>query len=526
MRPPSPAPQPLRDPVYLNGAGTLAPTVFSKVLVANRGEIAVRIIRACRELGVGSVAVFSDADEQALHVRVADERVHIGATPSRESYLVQDRIIEAARSTGAEAIHPGYGFLAENAGFARKVQAAGLTWIGPSPEAMDVMGDKVSARAAAEAAGVPVAPGSPALADAEAAAEAAERIGYPVMLKASAGGGGIGMRIVRGADAIRSEFESATKQAASAFGVPDVFLEKFIERPRHIEVQVLGDEHGNVIHLYERECSVQRRHQKLVEEAPSPALSDDQREDIGARAVDLAKRIGYSNAGTLEFLYEDGQFYFNEMNTRLQVEHPVTELVTGIDLVQWQLRIAAGEPLTLAQSDIRLRGHAFEARINAEDPARDFLPNPGRVERLRLPAGTGIRVDAGLYEGWTVPGAYDSMVLKLLAHADTRRAAAARLHTALADLNIDGFVTNASFHARLLEHPEFLAGNLSTRFLEEHDVMGTRDEGALRAARRRAAAVVVALMNAPGGGLAGIHLRQHAPPVITARPGRRSWEAA
>ncbi len=495
--------------------------MFSKVLIANRGEIAVRIIRACRELGVASVAVYSDADRQALHVRVADESVHVGPTPSRQSYLDQDRIIEAARQTGAEAIHPGYGFLAENAGFARKVQGAGLIWIGPSPKAMDIMGDKVSARAAAEAAGVPVAPGSQALADGEAAAAEAERIGYPVMLKASAGGGGIGMRIVRDAGAIRGEFESATKQAASAFGVPDVFLEKFIERPRHIEVQVLGDEHGHAIHLYERECSIQRRHQKLVEEAPSPALSDSQREEIGARAVDLAKRIGYSNAGTLEFLYEDGHFYFNEMNTRLQVEHPVTELVTGVDLVQWQLRIAAGEQLTLRQEDIRLRGHAFEARINAEDPARGFLPNPGPVERLRFPAGEGIRVDPGLYQGWTVPGAYDSMVLKLLTHDDDRAGAAARMRGALGGLKVDGFVTNVAFHERLFAHPEFLAGHMSTRFLEEHDVMGG-EGGDAGARRRRAAAVVLALAEAPGGGLAGLHLRQHAPPVISARPGRRA----
>ncbi len=495
--------------------------VFEKVLIANRGEIAVRIIRACHELGVAAVAVYSEADSQALHVRMADEAVAIGPTPSRESYLVQQRIIEAAKTTGAQAIHPGYGFLSENPGFARRVQEAGLVWIGPSPEAMDTMGDKVSARAAAEAAGVPVAPGSNALADADEAAREAERIGYPVMMKASAGGGGIGMRIIRDAGAIRQEFESATKQAASAFGVPDVFLEKFIERPRHIEVQILGDEHGHVIHLFERECSIQRRHQKLIEEAPSPALSPEQRADIGARAVELAKRIGYSNAGTLEFLYEDGQFYFNEMNTRLQVEHPVTELVTGVDLVQWQLRIAAGERLSLQQEDIKLQGHAFEARINAEDPFQGFLPNPGPVERLRLPGGSGIRVDAGLYEGWTVPDAYDSMVLKLLAHGRDRDQAAERLRVALGGLQVDGFVTNAAFHERLLRNATFLAGDLSTRFLEEQDVMG-RGDAALHGPRRRAAAVVMALMDAPGGGLAGLQLRQQTPAVVTQRPGRRT----
>ena len=319
--------------------------MFETVLVANRGEIAVRVIRACHEMGLRAVAVHSDADADALHVRMADAAVRLGPAPSRESYLLQDKVIAAAQATGAEAIHPGYGFLSENAGFARAVGKAGLKFIGPSPEAMDQMGDKVNARANAKAAGVPIAEGSPVLKDAAHAKAEAQRIGYPVMMKASAGGGGIGMRVVRKAAEMEEHFRSATAQAQSAFGNPDVFLETFIERPRHIEVQVLGDEHGHVIHLGERECSIQRRHQKLVEEAPSPALTPAQRADIGAKAVALAKRVGYANAGTMEFLYQDGKFYFNEMNTRLQVEHPVTELVTGIDLVQWQLRIAAGERL-------------------------------------------------------------------------------------------------------------------------------------------------------------------------------------
>src|SRR5687767_8384666 len=319
-------------------------------------------------MGVRSGAIASEADRDALHARLADQGVVIGPAPSRDSYLAQEKVVQAALDTGAEAIHPGYGFLSENAAFARRVAKAGLKFIGPSPEAMERMGDKVNARANAKAAGVPIAEGSPVLKDAAHARAEAERIGYPVMMKASAGGGGIGMRVVRQAGELEEHFLSATAQAQAAFGNPDLFLEKFIERPRHIEVQVLGDEHGHVIHLGERECSIQRRHQKLVEEAPSPALSQAERDDIGAKAVALAKRVGYSNAGTMEFLYQPSRFYFNEMNTRLQVEHPVTELVTGVDLVQWQLRIAAGEKLTLQQKDIVLRGHAFEARINAEDP--------------------------------------------------------------------------------------------------------------------------------------------------------------
>ncbi len=500
--------------------------MFGKVLIANRGEIAVRVIRACRALGVGTVAVYSDADAKALHVRMADEAVRLGAAPSTESYLRQDRILEAAAQTGAEAIHPGYGFLSENAEFARKVREAGLRWIGPSPEAMDKMGDKVNARANAVASGVPVAPGTEALRDGEEAAKEADKIGYPVMLKASAGGGGIGMRIVRSAKTIQSDFDSATKQAQSAFGVPDVFMEKFIQRPRHIEVQVLGDEHGNVVHLFERECSIQRRHQKLVEEAPSPALSDADREMIGAKAVALAKHVGYTNAGTLEFLYEDGEFFFNEMNTRLQVEHPVTELVTGIDLVQWQIRVAAGEPLDFAQKDVVLRGHAFECRINAEDPRNDFRPSPGTVRRLRQPHMEGVRTDVGLYEGWTVPAVYDSMVLKLISTAPDREQNIARMQEALGELALDGFVTNQDFHKALFAHESFRCGDLSTRFLEEHDVMQASGTDADEASRRRAAALVAALRVRPGGGLAGAHLAQQMPPLLAPSGGTRDWRGA
>ncbi len=500
--------------------------MFEKVLIANRGEIAVRVVRACRSLGVRTVAVHSDADARALHVRLADEAVRLGPPPSKDSYLRQDRILEAAAETGAEAIHPGYGFLSENADFARAVRDAGLKWIGPSPEAMEKMGDKVNARANAVAAGVPVAPGTKALRDAEEAAEQAAEIGYPVMLKASAGGGGIGMRIVRSAKDIKAEFESATRQAESAFGVPDVFMEKFIQRPRHIEVQVLGDEHGNVVHLYERECSVQRRHQKLVEEAPSPGLSQEEREAIGLKAVALAKHVGYSNAGTLEFLYEDGFFYFNEMNTRLQVEHPVTELVTGIDLVQWQIRVAAGQKLTFVQDDIKLRGHAFECRINAEDPFDDFRPSPGPVRRLRLPRGEGVRTDAGLYEGWTVPAVYDSMVLKLITTAPDRERDLARMQEALRGLELEGLTTNQTFHEALFAEPHFRAGDLSTRFLEEHDVLRPLRQSTDEAARRRAAALVAALKDRPGGGLAGVHLAQHLPARVRRSAGARDWRDA
>ncbi|MFA5944499.1 MAG: acetyl-CoA carboxylase biotin carboxylase subunit [Candidatus Thermoplasmatota archaeon] len=502
--------------------------MFKRILVANRGEIAVRVIRACREMGIQTVAVTSEADADALHARMADQVVLLGPAPSRESYLVQEKVIQAALDTGAEAIHPGYGFLSENAGFARKVAKAGLKFIGPSPEAMDQMGDKVNARANAKAAGVPLAEGSPVLKDASHAKTEAQRIGYPVMMKASAGGGGIGMRIVRKAGEMEENFQSATAQAQGAFGNPDLFLEKFIKRPRHIEVQILGDEHGHLIHLGERECSIQRRHQKLVEEAPSPALSEAQRADIGAKAVALAKRVGYSNAGTMEFLYQDGHFYFNEMNTRLQVEHPVTELVTGVDLVQWQIRIAAGERLTLQQGDIKLRGHAFEARINAEDPARGFAPSPGPVRRLHPPTGPGIRFDSGLREGWTVPSHYDSMVAKLLVHAPDRASACNRMLRALDELKIEGFATNQAFHKALFSEPHFVKGDLSTRYLEEHDLQGriaAEAQAAQRERRVRVAALVTALDGAPGGGLAGAHLRQSLPSRIGPRK-VRDWEAA
>ncbi len=500
--------------------------MFRRVLIANRGEIAVRVIRACRRLGVETVAVYSDADKDALHVRLADQAVHIGPAPSAESYLVQEKILQAARDTGAEAVHPGYGFLSENAGFARKVRDAGLVFVGPSPEAMDKMGDKVAARANAIKAGVPVAPGSEALRDADEAVMEAERIGLPIMLKAAAGGGGIGMRVVKDQSKIRSEFEACQAQAKAAFGDDSVFMERFIQRPRHIEVQVLADQHGHCIHLFERECSIQRRHQKLVEEAPSPGLTRLQREEIGEKAVRLAKLVGYSNAGTLEFLYEDGEFFFNEMNTRLQVEHPVTEMVTGVDLVEWQLRIAAGEPLSLQQGDITITGHAMEARINAEDPFDGFRPSPGRVDGLHLPQGPGIRCDGGLYEGWTIPSAYDSMVLKLITHGDDRDACIARMEHALAELRIEGFTSNQPFHQRLMANDVFRSGDLSTRFLEEIDLMNGEPAQADRIVLARVAALVAALRDHPGGGLASIQQAQHMPAVKARVPGKRDWGTA
>lgn len=499
--------------------------MMAHLLIANRGEIAVRIARAAQGLGIETTAVYSEADAGALHTMVTDHAVCIGPAPSTESYLNQDKILEVAKEQGCDAIHPGYGFLSENAGFARRVVDAGLLWVGPPAEAMDRMGDKVAARTEAENAGVPLAAGSPALKDAKDAEVWCERIGLPVMLKASAGGGGMGMRVVHEMSEVASSFEACRDQAASAFGIPDVFAEKFLTRPRHIEVQILADQHGNVVHLYERECSVQRRNQKLLEEAPSPALTQEQREELGARAVALAKQVGYTNAGTMEFLYQDGAFSFNEMNTRIQVEHPVTELVTGIDLVSWQLRVASGEPLDFTQDDVQLRGHAVELRVNAEDPKEDFRPCPGPVDDLHLPGGPGIRVDHGLRSGWTIPSHYDSMVLKLLAHGADRHEAMARARQACQDLSIVGTTTNQAFHEDLLADPTFLSADLSTRFLEEHPELG---KGAQQASSDRDAltAIALALAQAPGGGLAGYQLLQDMPARIATSGGVRDWGMA
>ena len=442
---------------------------FEKLLVANRGEIAVRVIRACHEMGIRTVAVYSEADRDALHVRYAHEAYPIGPPPSSQSYLKIDAILDVARRSGAQAVHPGYGFLSENAAFARACRDAGVVFVGPPPEAMDAMGDKVRSRALMTAAGIAVVPGSPPLSDVDEARRHAKRIGYPVLLKASAGGGGRGMRLVRDAAALPSLFDQARGEARSAFGDDTVFMEKFVERPRHIEVQVLADGHGGCIHLGERECSIQRRHQKLIEEAPSPAIDAATRERIGAMAVAAAKACGYVSAGTVEMLRgADGSFYFMEMNTRLQVEHPVTEAVYGVDLVRAMIEIAANGRLPWTQEQIGPRGHAIECRITAEDPSRGFVPSPGTIRALRAPSGPGVRYDGGVYAGFTIPVHYDPLLAKLIAWGENRREAAARMARALDELRVDGVKTSIAFHRRVMGHPAFLAGDLHTGFLAEH----------------------------------------------------------
>ncbi|MBI4736500.1 MAG: acetyl-CoA carboxylase biotin carboxylase subunit [candidate division NC10 bacterium] len=441
--------------------------MFSKVLIANRGEIAVRIIRACRELGIRTVAVFSQADADALHVQLADEAVCIGPPQAAESYLKVAAIISAAEITGAEAIHPGYGFLAENPHFAEVCEGCGIRFIGPSASSIQMMGDKAAARRMAAAQGVPVLPGSQhPVRDLEEARRVARDIGYPVIIKASAGGGGKGMRVVAEPEALESSLATAAAEAAAAFGDAAVYLERYLPDPRHVEIQVLMDGHGQGIHLGERDCSIQRRHQKLLEEAPSPALTDALRQAMGRAALSVAQAAGYRNAGTVEFLLDElGNFYFMEMNTRIQVEHPVTEMVTGLDLVKAQLRIAAGEPLPVSQADVRLTGHSLECRINAEDPDR-FLPSPGRLTNYRSSGGPGVRVDSHAYIGYVVPPYYDSLLGKLIVHGCDRGEAIARMQRALDETQIQGVQTTIPFHQKVLRHPDFLAGRTSTRFLE------------------------------------------------------------
>ncbi|HVX39879.1 MAG TPA: acetyl-CoA carboxylase biotin carboxylase subunit [Gemmatimonadaceae bacterium] len=442
--------------------------MFNKILIANRGEIALRVIRACRELGVTSVAVYSDADAGAPHVREADEAVNIGAPPSSESYLKGDRIIEVAQRVGAEAIHPGYGFLSEREWFARAVRDAGLVFIGPPAEAIAAMGSKTAARQLAIAANVPVVPGTTQpLRDAQEAREIADRFGYPVLLKAAAGGGGKGMRVVREPSEMDASLDTARREAKNAFGDDAVYVEKYIAGPRHVEIQVLGDQHGTMLSLNERECSVQRRHQKMIEEAPSVAVTPELRKRMGETAVRAASAAGYVNAGTCEFLLDnDGNFYFLEMNTRLQVEHPVTELVTGIDLVHWQIRVAAGEKLPFKQEDIVPRGWAMECRITSEDPANGFLPSTGRISYLHLPSGPGVRWDGGIEVGSEIGLFYDPMLAKLIVHAPTREAAVERMHRALLELTIEGVESSRDFHLRVMEDPEFRAGDISIQWLE------------------------------------------------------------
>ena len=446
------------------------PRKFTKILIANRGEIAVRVLRTCREMGIKTVAVYSDADRTAPHVLMADEACHIGPSPARESYLAGERIIETALRSGAQAIHPGYGFLAENSGFAEDVEAAGITFIGPPAASIRSMGSKTEARQIMHDAGVPVVPGDRSMVDnTDAALESASRIGYPVLIKAVKGGGGKGMRIVRTAEELPSAFDAARRESLSAFGSDEVYLERFIEGPRHIEIQVLADMHGNVIHLYERECSIQRRHQKVIEEAPSPALDSlpEIRERMGEAAVAATRACGYVNAGTVEFLFDPAttEFYFLEMNTRLQVEHPVTELVTGLDLVREQLLIAQGEPLDIRRDATMHRGHAIECRIYAEDPAGGFLPDAGSVRSMTRPDGAWARVDTGVEVGSEVGIYYDPLIAKLIVWAPDRESSIRRMHRALSEYRVVGLTTNISFLGWVMEHPRFISGDYDTRFI-------------------------------------------------------------
>ncbi|CAN5907190.1 acetyl-CoA carboxylase biotin carboxylase subunit [soil metagenome] len=441
--------------------------MFRKVLIANRGEIALRVIRACKELGVKTVAVFSEADRESLHVRFADEDVCIGPAAARESYLNIPRIIAAAEITGADAIHPGYGFLAENAEFSEICERSQITFIGPTPQQIRMMGDKAMARRSMVEVDVPVVPGTDAIADPEEALAAAEEIGFPVLIKAAAGGGGKGMRVAQSDEEFLRQYGMARTEAGAAFSDDRVYLEKYLARPRHIEFQILGDQHGRVIHLGERDCSVQRRHQKLIEEAPSPALTPELRERMGDAAVRGAKAIDYVGAGTIEFLLdEDGSFYFMEMNTRIQVEHPVTEMTTGFDLIKEQIRAAAGLPLSITADRVVLRGHAIECRINAEDPTRNFAPSPGLIQTYHPPGGPGVRLDTHVYAGYRVPPFYDSLLAKLIVHGATREEAIARMRQSLASFVLEGVHTTIPFLLEVMDHPDFVAGDIDTKFLE------------------------------------------------------------
>ena len=442
--------------------------MLKKVLIANRGEIALRVLRACREMGIATVAVHSEADKDSLHVKLADESVCIGPAPSPQSYLNIPAIIAAAEVTGADAVHPGYGFLAENANFAEQVEQSGFIFIGPRADTIRLMGDKVSAKQAMQEAGVPCVPGSDGALpdDPETIIKTAAEVGYPVIIKASGGGGGRGMRVVEREEDLIKSVEMTKAEAGAAFGNPMVYMERYLQRPRHVEIQVLADEHGNAVYLGERDCSMQRRHQKVIEEAPAPGITAREREKIGKACVEACKRIGYRGAGTFEFLYEDGEFFFIEMNTRVQVEHPVTELISGVDIVQEQLRVAAGEKLQYKQKDIVLEGHAFECRINAEDPY-NFIPSPGLIESCHLPGGFGIRVDSHIYQGYRIPPNYDSLIGKICVHGKTREQAMAKMRVAMAELAITGIKTNADLHRDLFRDPGFADGGVSIHYLEQ-----------------------------------------------------------
>ncbi len=465
--------------------------MFKKILIANRGEIAVRIIRACQERGISTVAVYSDADRAALHVRYADEAYRIGPAPARESYLRIDHLIEVAVASGADAVHPGYGFLAENAQFAASCRDAGIVFIGPSPEAIAAMGDKITARELVAKAGVPLVPGSARDLDDDVLQSAAEELGYPVLVKASAGGGGKGMRLVRDPQHLISALGAARREAQAAFGDDSIYLEKAIEGARHIEIQILADTHGNIIHLGERECSIQRRHQKLLEESPSVVVDKEMREKMGAIAVAAARAVDYVSAGTVEFLYDkDGNFYFLEMNTRLQVEHPVTEMVTGVDIVKEMIAIADGRRLRIKQKDVKLSGWAIECRITAEDPANNFMPSSGKIIQLREPTGPGIRVESGIYEGAEISLFYDPMVAKLIVWGESRAEAILRMRRALSEYRVAGVKTSIPFHLALMDTPRFQWGQFDTNFLDTHKAPVVQDiEG-----QRRLAAVVGAML--------------------------------
>ncbi|GAB7127571.1 acetyl-CoA carboxylase biotin carboxylase subunit [Silvimonas sp. JCM 19000] len=441
--------------------------MFNKILIANRGEIALRVLRACREMGIKTVVVHSEIDREAKYVKLADESVCIGPNPSALSYLNIPSLIAAAEVTEAEAIHPGYGFLSENADFAQRVEESGFVFIGPTPESIRLMGDKVSAKNAMKAAGVPCVPGSDgALPDDDASVlKLGREVGYPVIIKAAGGGGGRGMRVVHAEEELLRSVEMTKSEAQSAFGNPVVYMEKFLQNPRHIEIQVLADQHGHAIYLGERDCSMQRRHQKVIEEAPAPGITDAQRKRVGEACAEACRKIGYRGAGTFEFLFENGEFYFIEMNTRVQVEHPVTELITGIDIVQEQIRVAAGEQLRYTQKDVKLKGHAMECRINAEDPLK-FVPSPGRITSYHAPGGPGVRVDSHVYQGYFVPPNYDSMIGKIITYGDTREQAMARMRIALSETVVQGIHTNIPLHQQLLLDAEFIKGGTSIHYLE------------------------------------------------------------
>lgn len=442
--------------------------MLKKVLIANRGEIALRVLRACRELGIKTVAIYSSADQDLMHVRLADEAVCIGPANSADSYLNIPAVISAAEITHAEGIHPGYGFLAENADFAERVEKSGFVFIGPTPDTIEMMGNKVSAIEAMQKAGIPCVPGSNGALghDAEANLQMAEKIGYPVIIKAAGGGGGRGMRVVRNAETLLNSVAMTRTEAEAAFGNPKVYMEKFLENPRHIEIQVIGDGQGQAIYLGERDCSMQRRHQKVLEEAPAPGISEEKRAFIGERCVKACQSIKYRGAGTFEFLYENGEFYFIEMNTRIQVEHPVSELITGVDIIKEQLRIASGMPLSHTQKDIKIRGHAIECRINAEDP-KSFIPSPGNITLYHAPGGPGIRVDSHIYTGYRVPPYYDSMIGKVISYGETRAIAIARMQNALEEILVEGIKTNIPLQQDILDDPNFAKGETNIHYLEK-----------------------------------------------------------